>query len=353
MNILEQIELEVKNNQITEYSEIEAKLKELEATYGTEVPDASNKAGYLRAKEISGSMTKIRTALEAKRKAFKAPVLSFGKLIDSEANSITARILAIEEPFKNAYREVDNEKKRIKAEIEQRIADIKDAPNKALEMSTSTQIENLIDDLASIDLSKDLFGAKVEEAASWLTSTLERLNSIHANKVMQEQEAIRREAEQAELEALRREKEEREAKERQAEESKRQEEERQRIAEHAREQERQRQKGEAERAEREKQEAIQAAEAAEAARIAAEKQAKIDAEAAAERARQQEIERQEAELKRQQEEIAAREANRAHTVNIQRQAKESLMALGIDEDKAKQIVLAICKCRISNVTINY
>lgn len=95
------------------------------------------------------------------------------------------------------------------------------------------------------------------------------------------------------------------------------------------------------------------AEQAEARRIEAEKQAKLNAERAAEQARLTEIARQEAEAKRIADEQAKREANKKHIGAVRKAAKESLIALGLDEETAKKVVLAINSGDIANVTINY
>ena len=77
---------------------------------------------------------------------------------------------------------------------------------------------------------------------------------------------------------------------------------------------------------------------------------------AEERARMAEINarrKAEAEARAIEEEKARREADAAHNKKIKRQAKESLIALGIDEKICIQIVLAIDAGKINNVTINY
>ena len=61
----------------------------------------------------------------------------------------------------------------------------------------------------------------------------------------------------------------------------------------------------------------------------------------------------EAEARSIEEEKARREADAAHNKKIKRQAKESLMTLGIDEKTCIQIVLAIDAGNIQNVAINY
>lgn len=374
MELMKQIEAEVTNGAVTEYSETAARLAELKETYGTEVPDASTKDGYQRAKQIATECTSLRTALEKRRKEFKAPVLAFGKMIDSEAKRITSEIVAIEEPFRSAYKEVDDQKKRVKEEIEQRFVDIKQMPTAALE-SNSEQIEAMINNLAEYDVSTKTFGRRVDEASALVADTLNRLTEIHVKAIESEREALRVEAERAELELLRQKEAERERQQREAEEKAQREADQARIAEQAAEQARidveRKAKAEAERLEREKQEAIEREEKAkreaeeserrrleqeaQAKRDAelAEERAKAEAEAAAERARQEEIRRQQEEAARIQAEKEAREANRRHVSSVCKKAKEAIMAAGADEELAKAIVSAIAKGEVPNVTINY
>lgn len=74
---------------------------------------------------------------------------------------------------------------------------------------------------------------------------------------------------------------------------------------------------------------------------------------AAEQARREEVARQEAEKKREEEAKARREANIAHISGVRTLAKEALIELGITEEQAKIIVIAIHNRAIPNVTINY
>jgi hypothetical protein len=99
--------------------------------------------------------------------------------------------------------------------------------------------------------------------------------------------------------------------------------------------------------------AKEAADLAEERRIAAEVQAKIAAEQAAENARVQAAVDQKAKEAAEQAENEKREANKKHVGKIRKEAKESLMALGIDEAMAKKVVLAIHNGDIKNVSINY
>lgn len=131
-------------------------------------------------------------------------------------------------------------------------------------------------------------------------------------------------------------------------------------------------------AEKAKQDALQMAEnermraeQAERDRIAAEQRAKIEAEMAekrriadkeraekekaeaANKARQDEINRQKAEQEKLRKVQEAREANRRHVGAVRKSAKEALMNIGVDEEMAKKIIMAINSGSIPNVKITY
>lgn len=89
-------------------------------------------------------------------------------------------------------------------------------------------------------------------------------------------------------------------------------------------------------------------------RIEAEKQAKIDAAHAAEQARLNEIRRQEEAAKAEAEQAAQREANKQHVGALRKAAKEALMKkCGLTEGQAKSVVLAINAKSIPYVRIEY
>jgi len=78
----------------------------------------------------------------------------------------------------------------------------------------------------------------------------------------------------------------------------------------------------------------------------AEKQALIDAQAKADRER-------EAEAKRIADEQAARDADKAHRGAVMKAAKESIIALGVDDEGARKVVLAIVAGEVPNVTLRF
>ena len=108
----------------------------------------------------------------------------------------------------------------------------------------------------------------------------------------------------------------------------------------------QRAKIQAENAEREKEASI------ERERIRSEN-AEREKKDAVERAKQAEIDRQAEKQRKADAEQAKLEANKKHVGAIRKAAKESLISLGIGEETARKIVLAISHGKISNITINY
>lgn len=262
--------------------------------------------------------------------------------------------------------------------------------------STKTYLDGLGKDLVAdwkakskaVDANRKMMRDRMDElrdkARKPLTDWEEEQKRIEEeNRLAEEAEKLRQQVEDdheialllnekfdRELEEKRKAEEEAERQRKEAEEKARIERERQ-IAEEARIKAEQEAKEREERLERERQEAIQREEQAKRDAIAAEERrkaqeeenerqrklaeekAKRDAEEAAERARQAEIQRQHEEQERQRKEQEHREANKRHIGAIRKAAKESLMTLGLDEQTAREIVLAIHNGQIANVKINY
>jgi len=83
------------------------------------------------------------------------------------------------------------------------------------------------------------------------------------------------------------------------------------------------------------------------------KEAKENAIAAAEKAKQDLLDQQQAEADAAAAKQVKIESNKKHIGKIRGEAKESIMALGIYEDQAKKLVLAIHNKEISNISISY
>jgi len=119
-------------------------------------------------------------------------------------------------------------------------------------------------------------------------------------------------------------------------------------------------KREREELQRKEREAIEAKERAEREKIAAEERSKLEKQQAIENEQRkakeeaERVERERLEKQRIEKEEAERKAaNKRHQGNVNREAKESLVAAGFDNGMAKDIVVLIAQGKIKNVTINY
>jgi|14_taG_2_1085336.scaffolds.fasta_scaffold01785_4 hypothetical protein len=343
--------------EIQEYNEFEAKVSTLEDMCNF-LPDCSNDDGYEKSKRVSLDTGKVLTAIEKKRKEIKAPALERCRFIDSEAKDLKERIEAVQLPHKEAYKAIDNEKKR---KEEERLEKINDRFQRLYQMpelarlSSAQEIQAIINSLKGdeyLDCDEKTNFALLEKKR-----ILVELNSILSEKVKAEEE-------QKELNRLRAEAAKREQKEREDRIAKEAEEKAKREAEAEKQAAIEAEKREQERLEREKQAAIQAKKNAEDR----ERQSKIDAERAAQEAArlateeserkakeavEQERKAVEAQKAKEAAEAKAREENKKHRAKINNEAVSALLTTGISEEQAKVVVTAIAKKEIPNVSIQY
>ena len=352
---------------ILEYSQTEAALKELNNLYSI-VPDVSTKAGYELCKVNARAVGKYRTDLEKKRKEIKGPALEQCKAIDSEAKRITAELLSIETPLKEAYKTVDDEKKRLNELRIQSIVDRIEGINTFIEMGrdgNSEEIAEWIEQVSDIDCSQG-FDEMTKEALITKNKTLESLQNYMEQAITRDIEAKELADKMAAFEA---EKQEAAAAKKLADNNQRENDhefglmmndkfdtERERDKEAAEQEEKeQAERLKVERELREKHIAEQAAAKAENARLAAEHRA-IEAEKAAEqatvRAREEEKQRQYNERIAEEAEIAKVEANKKHVGSILKGIKEQIMKeCSIDEATAKKVVKSLRS--IERIKINF
>jgi colicin import membrane protein len=327
---------------IEEYADIEAKLEEVRDAANF-IPDVTTDDGYQKSKRVSLDVGKLLTALEKKRKDKKKYFLEGGKAVDAQAKDIAAKLEEMQAPHKLAYKELDNMKKEReearKNALEERIVYMRELPELMAE-SHSSEIKAAYESVKS-DECLD-YQEYTEKALKARNTSVDELSRLFDSKLKQEQDA-------AELQRLRSEEEKRAQKERDD-----------KIAQDAARKAEQEKLEIVERAEKERAEAVerennlkQAAEDAERLKAEAEENAKLQAIKAAEDAKNAEIERQRMKAEAEAEEIRVREANKKHVGSIRKAAKESIMALGVDESTAKKIVLAISSGQIQNVTISY
>lgn len=306
---------------------------------GNFIPDCSTKEGYEASKRfVLDVTTPARKMLEKAHKETKKPFWDACKFLDEKKKELMPLLESVEEPHKKAYKKVDEERKRIKAEKEAMVQKGFDDINQALSSSVgadSEGINKLISFCADFDVDPEIYGSRTDELVELQAKSIEQLTNALTNQIQIEdmqrkekelrdrQEAI----EKAEAQAL----------------AKKQEE---------------------ERAAREKQIAI---EAEKKAKLEAEqliKRQKEEAEAAAkeaeerrvrdiELAKEAEMERQKQEQLRLKKEAEQREADKKYRAKIHNSILSVLVSSGITELDAKKVIRLAAKGELPNLTINY
>jgi DNA repair exonuclease SbcCD ATPase subunit len=87
-----------------------AQMREVCAAMSADTPD-----GYEEIRVAIGKLRSTRTAIEKRRTLLKADALRFGRLVDSEAQRLTALVAGIEDPLRVKKQAVDDEAARQKA----------------------------------------------------------------------------------------------------------------------------------------------------------------------------------------------------------------------------------------------
>lgn len=328
-----------------------------------EVPDLATDKGRKRVASLAAKVARSKTAVDGFGRAYLKRLKEMPKAIEAELREFTTSMDALRDEVRKPLNDWEAEQ-AAKAAAQQAIIDqIVERYTVTIE-ETAEQIRGRLAALEAEPI-PEAIGDRLEEAElkvkhgiTVLTETLSKVEKY--------------EAEQAELERLRKEAAERAEQDRIAE-AQRQavEQERQRVAQ---EQQVQRD-AEAQRlaqAEQQAREAEQRAQQAEQDRIATEQRAeqeRLDGERrateAAEQARLEEQQRQQEEAAELERQAQARAANRAHKGAINKAALEALMLVTTEPDgivtlgevmsdeALKQIITAIIRGQIPNVTINY
>ncbi|MDY3306649.1 hypothetical protein [Psychrobacter sanguinis] len=294
--------------------------------------DINTKDGQATCRSLAAKIASAKSTLDKAGKAKKDEYTVTTKLIDADRNLAKSRLQALQDEIRQPLTELEEREKARKAQHEANLAALVDltylvgAHSSAISERINTLQDKVIDD------DWEEYKAEALEAKDL---TLKALRN--------EFEVVKQcEDEQAELARLRAEQARREQQERE-----------ERIAQEATakakaDAERQAQQV-AQEAERKEREAKEREARLIAEKEAAELRAKQQAEDAAKREREAiEAERLEAERLE-----AKRQANKKHRDAIFIQAKDDLMANGIDEEVAKQVVRLIHANKIANVTIKF
>ncbi len=215
-----EIALQQASTEISEFvSNAENEVAAIEEQYGSVVPDASSKDGYNYCKSVRRDLMPIKSGLEDARKKLKAPILAAGKLVDSSLKPLADRVDAVMTPFIDAYREVDNEKKRIEEERQAKIQSAFDRMSAVLSEavgSTSTVVEGLIDDFSDFDFDPEVFQERTDEAVTKHAEIMDKLSGLLTQAIASEEQQRKQEELEARERAIR-EREEAEERRQQAE----------------------------------------------------------------------------------------------------------------------------------------
>lgn len=211
MEILDRAEISG-DKVVVEYSRTEAALADLRGKYQGVAYDLTTTKGDKEARAARLELTTLRTSLEKKRKEFKAPVLEFGKKIDSEAARITAEIVALETPIDQqikadeSRRAAENaERERIEAEriagLREKISAIRGFVAKCNGI-TSERIAKGIELVGQSDVSAEVFAELAPEAEQAKAETLLAMGEAYAAAQHREAESAKVEAQRLENERI-------------------------------------------------------------------------------------------------------------------------------------------------------
>lgn len=208
--VVDRVQL-VNGHALVEFTRTERALADLRQRYEGAVFDLTTTKGDAAARTARKELVGLRSALESRRKEFKAPVLAMGAVIDQKAKAITTAILALETPIDQQIKADEarrEEERRLKAEAEarrvamlrQRIDYMRSVAVRAVG-KPSSEVQAKIDLLDKTVIGED-FAEFREEAAAVHAEVLAQLCDMLATVQAQEAEA-KRLAEEREADARR------------------------------------------------------------------------------------------------------------------------------------------------------
>ena len=195
---------------ITEFNQTAAGLAQLRAEIASRTFDCSTTAGDTETRRVRTSLTRLRSTIEARRKELKEPLLTQGKLIDSEAARIKAEILALEEPLNVLIDAAEAEREERRKERERQEAERLAAINAQIDRirnmpslyvtAQPAVIADAIAELQGMDLASLFDDTHRQRAAEVQQNALDTLASLHNERKAAIAEAARLAEERAEME---------------------------------------------------------------------------------------------------------------------------------------------------------
>lgn len=194
------------------YSKTEAALAALRTKHAGVVFDMTTTKGDKDARAARLELKTLRTSLEAKRKELKAPALSFGEKIDTEAERVKAEIVLLENFIDQQIKadekrraDEKEEKERIEAARVQTLRDKITSIRACLQRChgiSSERIANGIEQVGKVDVSAEVFAELAGEALLARSETLEAMKALHVTAIAQEAKAAQVETQRLENERI-------------------------------------------------------------------------------------------------------------------------------------------------------
>jgi hypothetical protein len=194
------------------YSKTEAALAALRAKHAGVVFDMTTTKGDKDARAARLELKTLRTSLEVKRKELKAPALSFGEKIDTEAERVKAEIVLLENFIDQQIKadekrraDEKEEKERIEAARVQTLRDKITSIRACLQRChgiSSERIANGIEQVGKVDVSAEVFAELAGEALLAKSETLEAMKALHVTAIAQEAQAAQVETQRLENERI-------------------------------------------------------------------------------------------------------------------------------------------------------
>ncbi len=316
------------------------------------VPDITTAKGRKEIASIAHAVARTKTYLDGLGKEQTDKFKEIPKRIDANRKQIRDTLDALKDEVRAPLTQYEAAEEARVAALQSRLARLNELGSSASIEIAAADLHVMLQEVEQIALD-DTWQELLPQATVAKELAAKRLGETLAARQKYE-------AEQAELDALRKKQAEQDRIDRErliaeqaAEQARLQEENRQRLEREAaqhREQEAQRQ---AQAAREREEQARRDAEAAELARQQAEANAARQAEKAAARATEQERQRIADEQRLKDEEDARRLADREHRGRINSSILMDFMGLGIEEDKATNLVELIASNKIAHLSINY
>ena len=144
-----------KSNDLKEFDKVLSDVQKIKEK-GNFIPECNTKSGYEASKTFYLKViTPARSSLTSAHKKAKSYWLEGGRNVDAKKKELEVMLNEVGTPHKEAYKQVDNDKKRIKEEKESRIQRgfdyLGNLINSALNQN-SDLIKNLIEEYANLDV---------------------------------------------------------------------------------------------------------------------------------------------------------------------------------------------------------